>query len=87
MKPLAVPLVLTALLAACGQGQNEPVEAQRVSLDAARHVPAEPLGSPDTKTAGWTVSPNGQAIHFGNAGQSPMLTLECRLRETPSRCA
>jgi hypothetical protein len=81
VKRFAGPILLT-VLAACGQG-NEPVEAQRVSLDAARHVPETPLSSPDTKTAGWTVSQNGQAIHFGNAGLKPMLTLECRLRETP----
>lgn len=80
MKRLAVPLLLTAL-AACGQ--DEPQQAQRVSLDEARHVPAAPISSPDTKAAGWTVSKNGQAILFGNAGQPPLLTLECRLRDNP----
>lgn len=82
MKYLAVPIVL-ALLAACGDGQEAPVDAQRVSLDEARHVPTAPNASPDTKGMGWTAS--GQAINFGTAGEAPLLTLECRLRENPVR--
>lgn len=59
------------------------MEAQRFSLEEARRMPAEPLASPDTGGMGWTA--NGQAIQFGAAGQAPLLTLECRLRETPIR--
>lgn len=80
VKRIAVPLLLTALTAC---GQDEPQQAQRVSLDEARHVPAAPIASPDTKAAGWAVSQNGQAIRFGNPGQPPLLTLECRLRDNP----
>jgi hypothetical protein len=70
------------LLTACGQGEQEPVQAQRFSLEAARHVPDAPLASPDTAGAGWSVNGNGQAISFGRAKQ-PLLTLACRLRDTP----
>lgn len=79
----AVPIIL-ALLAACGDGQDEPVEAQRFSLDDARHVPAEPLSSPDTKGAGWVVGQNGQTIHFGQSG-TPLLSLACDLRAKPQQ--
>jgi hypothetical protein len=61
------------------------MEAQRFSLEAARHVPAEPLLSPDTKGAGWSVSSDGQAIDFGLPGGKPMFTLACDLRSTPAQ--
>ncbi|HYD23328.1 MAG TPA: hypothetical protein VEB68_00915 [Croceibacterium sp.] len=79
-----VPLTLLCLLAACGRGGDEPVEPQRFSLDAARHVPEEPLLSPDTAGASWTVSSNGQAIDFGAPGRAAWLTLACGLREAPA---
>ena len=78
-------LMLPVLLAACGGGGDEPVEAERISLDVARHTPAQPLPSPDTKGAGWSVSANGQAISFGQEGDKPMLTLECAVRASPPR--
>jgi hypothetical protein len=79
VKP-AVALLSLLSLAACDRGET-PVEAQRISLDDARARTAEPLASPDTKDAAWTVRPNGQAIDFGNAGGPPLLSLECRLRQ------
>jgi hypothetical protein len=76
-------LVLLLFLAACGRGEEAPVAAQRFSLDAARHVPETPAGSPDTRGAVWTVAANGQAIDFGEPGQAPLLSLACDLRATP----
>jgi len=78
-------LLLPVLLAACGGGGDEPVEAERFSLDAARHTPIEPLPSPDTKGASWSVSASGQAIDFGHGADRPMLTLECAVRANPPR--
>lgn len=78
-------LFLPLLLAACGGGGDEPVEAERVSLDAARRTPVAPLPSPDTKGASWSVSASGQAIDFGQQGGKPMLTLECAVRADPPR--
>jgi hypothetical protein len=78
-------LIALTLLAACGSGEHEPVEAQRFSLEAARHVPPEPLLSPDTKAAAWTVTANGQAIDFGLSGDTPMMTLACDLRAVPAQ--
>jgi len=76
---LTVPIVL-GLLAACGQEPDAPVDPQRFSLDEARHVPAEPLSSPDTQGAGWTA--DGQAIRFGRPG-APLLSLACDLQAEP----
>ena len=77
----APALLITLLfLAACDRGET-PVQAQRISLDDARARQAEPLASPDTEDAAWTVRSNGQAIDFGKAGGSPLLSLECRLRQ------
>ncbi|HWK40493.1 MAG TPA: hypothetical protein VNR60_01050 [Croceibacterium sp.] len=70
------------MLAACG-GSGESGQAQRISLDDARHTASEPLLSPDTKSAVWTVAENGRSIDFGVSGQLPFLTLACALRETP----
>jgi hypothetical protein len=80
LTPFAV--VLTLSLTAC-EGEPEPVEAQRFSLDAVRHAPPEPLVSPDTSGAAWAVSDSGQAIAFGRPGAPPLLTLACDLRRTP----
>lgn len=80
------PLLTLALflLAAC-QGEDEPVRAQRFSLDAARHVPETPISSPDTAGASWSVTRDAQAIDFGRPGAGPLLTLACDLRKTPAQ--
>ena len=77
-------LILLPFLAACGEGGDAPVQAQRISLDDARAKVAEPLLSPDTKGAAWKVTENGQAIDFGRASAEPFLTLACDLREAPA---
>lgn len=75
-----------AALSACDRSADAPPEPpQRISLDQARRMPAEPLPSPDTNGARWTVSGNGQAVDFGPPGGQPMLTLACALRESPAR--
>ncbi len=82
VKPATVTVACLLSLAAC-QGEQEPVEAQRFSLDEMRHVPAEPLASPDTEGAAWSVTRDGQAIAFGRPGGRPLLTVACDLRRTP----
>ncbi|MEO6389276.1 MAG: hypothetical protein ABIT16_11310 [Croceibacterium sp.] len=76
-------LLALLLLSACGQQEQAPLEAQRISLDDARHTPPVPLQSPETSDASWSVTGNGQAIDFGAPGDKPMITLACRLRDTP----
>jgi hypothetical protein len=76
--------VLLLFLAAC-QREQEPVEAQRFSLDAARHVPVAPQTSPETAGAAWSVSEGDQGIEFGRAGAPPLLTLACAVNEKPPR--
>ncbi|MEO6041632.1 MAG: hypothetical protein ABIP41_07010 [Croceibacterium sp.] len=68
------------LLAAC-QRRDAPV--QRIELDAAREGPEQPIASPDTKDAVWAANADGWALEFGKAGQKPLLTLECRVHDTP----
>ena len=78
------PLILLSFLAACGDGGDAPVQAQRIALDDARAKVAEPLVSPDTKGAKWAVAPNGQSIDFGRPDSAPWLTLACDLRAAPA---
>ena len=83
MVPRAVAAILPILaLAACGRAE-EPVDAQRISLEDARAEIREPLPSPDTESAAWTVATDGQAIRFGNEGERPFLSLACRVRDDP----
>ena len=79
-----LPLIVATLLplVACDRAE-EPVDPQRISLDAARGEAREPLASPDTDDARWTVAPNGQAVAFGNAGERPFLSLACRVKDDP----
>jgi hypothetical protein len=81
-----VPLLslACAALAACGDEPEAPMQAQRVSFDEARARVAEPLPSPDTRAATWSVSGDRRAIDFGPPGGAPLLTLACNLRETPA---
>jgi hypothetical protein len=75
--------MLGLVLAACDSG-DEPVQAQRISLEDARAKVAEPMLSPNTEGAVWTVTGSGQAIHFAQPDASPFLTLACNLREAPA---
>ena len=84
---VALPLVSLLFLAACGKGSDAPVQAQRISLEASRAKPAEPLRSPNTKGARWTVTDNDQAIAFGLPNAEPLLTLACDLRAAPATLA
>ena len=79
-----LPLIVATLLplVACDRAE-EPVDPQRISLDAARGQAREPLASPDTDDARWAVAPDGQAVAFGNAGERPFLSLACRVKDDP----
>ena len=79
-----LPLIVATLLSlvACDRAE-EPVDPQRISLDAARGEAREPLPSPDTDDARWAVAPDGQAVAFGNAGERPFLSLACRVKDDP----
>lgn len=83
-RALLVCLLFT--LAACDRPAPAPV--QRIALEDAR--PATPLvmlESPDTSAASWAVDESGQSIHFGNDNQPPLMTLACRLQESPPQLA
>lgn len=77
-------MLLAGAASACDRPADAPEQAQRISLEAARRMPAEPLPSPTTDGARWTVGANGQAIDFGAAGQAPWLTLACDVRQAPA---
>ena len=81
---LTLALAVAASISACEGDPQEPVAQQRISLDEASRMPAEPLPSPETDDARWTVAGNGQAVDFGRPGETPMLTLACDLRKTPA---
>ncbi|MXO64982.1 hypothetical protein [Altericroceibacterium endophyticum] len=81
MKRAAILAVLA--LAACGRQDNAPLQAQRISLEKSGAPTEEPLASPDTDNSRWRVADDGRAIHFGAPDGDPMLTLACRLKETP----
>src|SRR5690606_963397 len=53
------------------------------SLEAARGQSREPLPSPETEEARWSVAADGQAIAFGNEGERPFLSLACRVADRP----
>jgi hypothetical protein len=71
-------------VAACRGEPEEPTQAQRISLDDARGKAADPVVSPDTRGATWTVTDDARAIDFGHPGAAPLLTLACNLRNTPA---
>lgn len=81
--PIGLTLVtafpLTVVLTAC-HGEQAPVEAQRISLDQVPSRGEQPLPSPDTDGASWTVSPTGQSIDFGKPGGKPFVSLACSVK-------
>ncbi|HEY6817267.1 MAG TPA: hypothetical protein VI168_17145 [Croceibacterium sp.] len=79
-----LPVLMLLLFTTACQGEQEPTQAQRISLDAARHRAAEPALSPDTRGARWSVTANAQSIAFGREGAEPWLTLACDVRATPA---
>lgn len=82
-KPLRIFLLgVVIALGACDQSPDSP-PPQRVAFGDAGRALLAPLNSPDTSAAQWVVDEGGQAIHFGNAGEGPLLTLDCRLSEDP----
>ncbi len=77
-------LAACALLASCDSEPEAPMQAQRISFEAARTKTSEPAPSPDTDGASWKVTSDGRAIEFAPADGRPLLTLACNLRETPA---
>ena len=83
MEPVNRPVAALAfvLLSACHRG---PAPVERIALDKAASGPEQPIASPDTTGAAWTASADGQRIDFGQPGQKPYLTLECRAGAMPA---
>jgi hypothetical protein len=71
-----------AEVTACHREQA-PVESQRIALDRVPSQAEEPLASPDTKGAGWSVAGNGQSIDFGRPGEKPWMSLACKVNSAP----
>ena len=82
MPRVIVVMPVLLLVAACERAEA-PVDSKRISLEDARGQAQEPLPSPDTENARWTVAPNGQAVAFGNPGEPPLLSLACRVKDDP----
>lgn len=76
-------MLVVAFLSACQQPPEEPAQTQRIAFAEKNRTLLAPLASPDTSEARWSVDEGGQAIRFGNAGEAPLLTLDCRLGEEP----
>lgn len=83
--PTAGTLAAVLLMLAPGacHRAEEPVEAQRIALDKVPSHGEQPLPSPDTTGAAWTLSANGQSLDFGQAGERPFLTLACNPTTDP----
>jgi hypothetical protein len=79
---VATTLLLTAL-SSCQRAEQEPVQAQRIAFDKVPSQGEQPLPSPDTRDAAWTVSANGLALDFGNVGARPFVTLTCNPKAAP----
>lgn len=85
MRPLAPILLFT--LAACSQQAAPPADAERVPIAQGEARAHDPLPSPDTQNASWSVDDNGKALHFGDEGQPPHLSLDCLLDDGPAKLA
>lgn len=81
MRRLLPLLAATISLAACDRA---PPPVQRVDLaEAGPAMPRVMAESPDTSLARWRVADDGQALHFGNAGADPLLSIACKPGESP----
>lgn len=81
---LLSPLAILVMLSACDRPDPQAHgSVQRVQLQGSgQRAPTAEI-SPDTSAANWTVSQDGQAIRFGNTGETPLLTLACDLEAEP----
>ena len=81
---LTVTLLL-GLLAGCERQAPVPSEdaVQRVAIEGPNQRQATAELSPDTSAADWQVADNGQAIHFGDIDEPPLLTLGCDVSKVP----
>lgn len=71
-------LAAPAMLTACDRATPAPV--QRVDMATQqRSLPQVMEQSPDTSAGFWSVAESGHAIRFGNEGEPPLLTLDCKL--------
>ena len=86
MRRIGAALPIFALLAACGSGDGSPApvpEAQRVDLEQVRRAADDPVPSPNTTDAVWTVTDDGQTITFARPDSDPLISLGCLLRDDP----
>ena len=76
----ALAIVASSLALAACHREQAPVEGQRISLSEVHSESEEPLPSPDTKGASWTVAQTGQAIDFAKPGERPFVSLTCSVK-------
>jgi len=79
----ALAAIALLALSACQQSQDDTQQGRRVAFAQSNRELLRPIAAPDTTKARWIVNESGQAIHFGNEGEPPMLTLDCRLADDP----
>lgn len=79
-------LGLAALtLTSCQQQPAAPADPQRIAFEQTPARQQQPLPSPDTSLASWSVDANGKAIHFGNTDTAPLLSLDCTFGDNPAQ--
>jgi hypothetical protein len=81
---VATALLLTTLVA-CHGAEREPMQAQRIAFDKIPTQSEEPLLSPDTKDASWSLAGNGQTLDFGNPSARPFVSLACNPAPAPAQ--
>lgn len=74
-------------LAACSQPAEMPADAERIPVAQGTARAHEPLPSPDTVNAVWSVDTSGTALHFGNPNEKPFLSLDCLMGDGPAQLA
>jgi hypothetical protein len=74
---LLIPLALAACSKAAIPAQREgaPLGTVRVVMPASEQMPGPPAAGAQST---WAASPDARTARFGFAGQSPLLSLECR---------